>query len=99
MTTGDGSELDRAPRRRADVITIELDGEAVLYDPVDGSMHKLNAVGAVLWRFLDGTVTLRQLGVELAAEIPSADDRDVEFQLLGYTADLGRLGLLENSGD
>ena len=86
--------LDTTPRRRADIIAVELDGEAVLYDPVSGNLHKLNPVGSVLWRFLDGTVTLRRLASEVAEEVGLPID-DARRHLWDYVAQLEGLGLLE----
>lgn len=87
--------IDRthAPRRRADLVAVELDGETVLYDPATGGMHRLNVVATVLWRCFDGTATLAELEVDLRSVLPSTDG--VEGDLLVYARRLGGLGLLE----
>ncbi len=95
--TGGQSGAGPAPRRRGDIIAVELDGEAVLYDPRSGNLHKLNTAGSVLWRCLDGDVTVAQLAAEVAAETGQADVAAVERQLAEYVAQLAGLGLLEGS--
>lgn len=90
----EGITLDYAPKRREDLTAVELDGEAVLYDARDGGVHKLDPVATVLWNSFDGSLTLRELVLDLDAVF----DRDAETlarDLLGYTRQLGAVGLLE----
>ena len=82
-----------APRRRDDLTSVELDGETVLFRAADGTMHKLDAVGTLLWKAFDGKVSL----TELAEEIGSVLEEDVDTitdDLLDYTRRLSALGLL-----
>jgi hypothetical protein len=42
--------------RRPDVEWLELDGEAVLYDPTAHALHRLNTGATAVWAASDGTV-------------------------------------------
>jgi hypothetical protein len=48
-------------QRNASVLWRELDGEAVLLDPVAGCSYNLNSVGTLIWKLLDGTHTLTEI--------------------------------------
>lgn len=45
------------PARRADVEWVELDGDAVLYDPAAHVLHRLNPEAAAVWAACDGRTT------------------------------------------
>ncbi len=49
------------PRARRDVDLHDLDGEAILFDPVGGAVHRLNATARRLWNLCDGTRTVDDL--------------------------------------
>ncbi len=49
------------PPRRHDVIEEPLDGEAVLFDPVNGSTHRLNQTALEVWRCSDGRTTVEEI--------------------------------------
>jgi hypothetical protein len=82
------------PVPRNTVAAVELDGEALLYDRTTGSLHVLDRLATIVWRCFDGTVTLRQLAVELAEEF-RADETLVEEDLVALAVRLGKGGLLE----
>ncbi|MBN1344897.1 MAG: PqqD family protein [Phycisphaerae bacterium] len=63
------------PRRRHDLIVEELDGQAILSDPVDGSTHRLNATALEVWRWCDGCRTTLQIADRLTARY------EVEFEV------------------
>lgn len=86
-------DLDHAPRRRLDVTSVEIDEDLMLYEPDSGDLHKLNAMAALLWERMDGSLTLR----EFVAALDEAVDEDVERvqrDVLAYTRELARAGLL-----
>jgi hypothetical protein len=66
VTGAAGSHGAGVPVRRDDVEWVELDGEAVLYDPVARTLHRLNAAAARVWEACDGT--LSQDGITRAIE-------------------------------
>lgn len=84
---------DFAPRRRPDVASVEMDGEAVLYAGSAG-MHKLDRVATVLWNCFDGSVTVRELVADLDDVYPDADRSRIEADVLACVRQLGRQGLL-----
>ena len=43
------------PRRREDLVFEELDGEAVLYDPQWGGVHRFDALTLFVWNICDGS--------------------------------------------
>ena len=53
-------------RRRADVGSVELDGETVLW--VDAVLHRLDATATAVWRRLDGAASLDEVAQELARD-------------------------------
>ena len=57
MTSPDRSPVEDTPTRRADVEWVELDGEAVVYDPRAHAMHRLNLSAAAVWAACDGTAS------------------------------------------
>lgn len=86
--------LDLLPRPRADVASVEVDGQAVVYTP-RGGMHRLDAVATVLWRCLDGATSLRDLADDLADVFSDEDPARLRGDLLAYARDLGQAGLLD----
>lgn len=61
MSNGGRSADADTPARRSDVEWVELDGEAVLYDPRSQTLHQLNAGAAAVWAALDGSTTTSQI--------------------------------------
>jgi hypothetical protein len=55
MTSPDSSRFAAFPARRPGVEWVELDGEAVLYDPTTQVLHRLNRGAAAVWAACDGT--------------------------------------------
>lgn len=49
------------PLRRAGLSTVELDGEAVIFDEARQVVHALNPTGTLVWQVADGTATLDEL--------------------------------------
>ena len=56
------------PRRRADLVWQELDGEAVLYDPDNGFTHRMNATAVRVWEACDGKSTSLQVAGALVSQ-------------------------------
>lgn len=85
---------DDVLRRRGDVAVVDLDGQAVLYDPDAAAAHHLDAIGALVWDLLDGAAPLSGQAAALADAF-GADPAVVESDIVRLTRDLGALGLLE----
>jgi hypothetical protein len=93
MTTSDPSPRTRVPARRADVEWVELDGEAVLYDPKAQVLHRLNTGAAAVWAACDGKVSVEQ--ITRAIERNYSGPRDAITRDVAAALDeLRRLGLL-----
>ncbi len=85
--------LDSRPTRRPDITCVRVEGEAVLFDPLDSMLFRLDPIGSCLWDLLDGSADLAQLVTEVT-EIFGADTDDVERDLMTFLEDLGGRGLL-----
>ena len=57
------------PRARRDLDLHDLDGEAVVFDPVAGAVHRLNATARRLWALCDGTRTVENLVDDCAGRL------------------------------
>lgn len=59
------------PRQRPDVETHLLpDGTCLLFDPVGNEGYVLNAAGALVWDYCDGTLAGAEIAQELVALLP-----------------------------
>ena len=78
---------------RADLAVVELDGDLVVYDPVEPACHVLSGGAVVVWAELDdeGTEGL----VERICRRVGADVNQLSDEIWGVVADFSRLGLLE----
>lgn len=54
------------PRIRGDLTLVELDQEAVVYDPISGLVHYLNPMASLVLQLCDGTATVKETTAELA---------------------------------
>jgi len=55
----------RHPRRRSDVRVHELDGEALIFDPVSADTHRLNETALFIWRQCDGRHDVEHIALRL----------------------------------
>ena len=94
LIAADGLDAGFVPHQHSAVASIELDGEAVLYDDITGALHVLNPSASVLWACFDGTGTIGELADDLA-EAYSVDREQVLADALETARQLGRAGLLE----
>lgn len=100
MTAGGDRSDQRAidpetiARARADVASVELDGEVVLYDDRSRRLHRLNPTAAALWRCLDGSVPLRQIAADIA-DVYKVGESVVLPQVITIAHSFARQGLLE----
>ena len=80
----------------APVEEAELDGEIVIYNPVDHRIHHLDARAAMVWQLLDGEATLGQLAADIA-EVFSTPVETVTADLVALAEELHGEGLLVDS--
>lgn len=85
----------------ADLLIRESDGEKLLYDPVSGRAHWLNATATVIWELIDGVASRADLAASVAdlfavepGEARAGVDVVVgELELQGLLGDAGEVGL------
>jgi hypothetical protein len=96
MTSADLSREADRPARRSDVEWIELDGEAVLYDPSEHTLHGLNEGAAAVWAACDGNASCDEItrAIEDAYSGPS---RTIARDVPAVIARFRRLSLLRPS--
>jgi len=64
--------LDQFPLKKADFQLEEIDGELLLYSPKSTRSVYLNASASLIWRFCDGTQTVREIIQMLLQAFPEA---------------------------
>jgi PqqD family protein of HPr-rel-A system len=89
----DAAAPERRPRVAPDVWAVELDGELVVYNPVDGAVHEMNRLGSLVWPFLDGAATVAELTDDLA-DVFDVGPEQVRAELAGFLDRLDLTGLL-----
>jgi len=80
MAASDSQAVQRRqphPRRRFDVTVHELDDEALVYDPMTGSTHRLNATALFIWYACDGSQDTRAVARRLAEAYEVSEDAAV----------------------
>jgi PqqD family protein of HPr-rel-A system len=83
------------PLRREDLVFEEVDGEAVLYDPRCGAVHRFDALSLLVWKACDGSHSVADITHEVIAayEVEANEAFDDIEQLI---AELCTRGLLAN---
>jgi len=81
-------------RRRPHVLSRQLDGEAVLLDPVLGEYFSVNPVGAAVWSALADPISLGALHA-LVLEQFAATPEVVREDLDRFVHELEQRGLIE----
>ena len=80
-------------RAREDLTVVEIDGESVVYDEATGNLHHLNPTATVVFSLCDGTVSARELAVEIAEAFDQPTD-EVERQVRRLLRELRAQGLV-----
>jgi len=88
-----GPDFVAHPRR--EVVTVEIDGDAVVYDELQETAHLLNPTGAIVWKLLDGETRLDEISADLA-EVFGAGVDEVLADVVMLVQELGQRGLLEH---
>ena len=76
------------PSVRDGLTTVELDGEAVVYDEANGELHHLNPAATVVLSLCDGTRTVE----EIASAVSEAFDLSPDHVLPDVRAAVERFG-------
>jgi len=88
-----GPDFVAQPRR--EVVTVEIDGDAVIYDELLETTHLLNTSAAIVWALLDGETRLDELSADLA-EAFGIGVGEVLADVVRIVRELGQRGLLED---
>ncbi len=62
------SFLDNYPNKSTQTASRVVDGEAVIVQPMEGSINTLNEVGTRVWELTDGSRTVREIAAEIQNE-------------------------------
>ena len=91
-----GLENNDVPVRRTEVEWVELDGEAVLYDPEEQILHRLNEGAAAVWMACDGTSAVEQIVAFVQGSYPD-HAREIERDVRLAIEEFAVLGLLRRA--
>ncbi|HEY0836221.1 MAG TPA: PqqD family protein [Azospirillum sp.] len=98
MTMPDAPSIDRSARvhRVANVLSAEVDGEAVLMSIEKGFYFGLDDIGSDVWRRLEEPVGVAALAAALAEDY-DGDPAVIEHDVLALLSDMAANGLVELS--
>lgn len=85
------------PAVKPTVLSVELDGERVLYDTATGRLHQLDAVGSIVWSCFDGASDLDDLSTDLS-EAFGVDRARVRSDVEALVRQLAAEGLVDTGG-
>ena len=85
------------PRRRANVLENELDGEGILFNPEGGATHRLNETALAVWHLCDGQTHTRQMAERLS-DVFDVDAQTALEHVEQLVVVLAELGLLNMEG-
>jgi len=86
---------DFVAHRRLKVVTVEIDGEAIIYDELRELAHLLSPTATIVWESLDGQSRLREVAVGLA-EAFDVSAEQVLGDVLKLVREFAHRDLLEN---
>jgi len=90
---GPRETLPHLPKVRDDIAVVEIDGEAVIYDPRQSLLHHLNVTAAIIFQLCDGTGTTWELAEDIA-EVSGAPLDQVEREVGDVVARFEEMGIL-----
>jgi hypothetical protein len=85
-----------APRRRGDVLEIDLGDGLIIYDRDANLVHHLNPSAALVWRMCEGTSSVGEL-VQVIVEVLGSSPHEVNAQVTDLLQELDELGLTEDA--
>ena len=77
------------------MVTVEIDGEAIIYDELQEMAHLLSPTAAIVWGLLDGQSRLEDVAVDLA-EAFDVTAEQVLGDVVKLVQEFAQLDLLEN---
>ena len=88
--------VDYIPRKRADVLELDMGDGVVLYDPSSRLVHHLNPSASLLWHLAEGDASVGQLARETSEEL-NLDSIVMHDQFTELVAEMDALGLLDDA--
>ena len=85
------------PRKRDDVLELDMVDGAILYDNESMLVHHLNPSAALIWHLCDGIGSVDELARDIAVEY-KLDPKSITDQVSTVIAELDALGLVEDQG-
>ena len=85
--------LGSIPQQAPNVVSRQIEDEAVLVHPVQGKVRVLNAVGARVWELADGQHTVAEIAQMITAEY-EVDLPRAEADVLTFCVGLAQAGVL-----
>lgn len=84
------------PKLRDGVTLVEVDQEAIVYDPLSGYAHYLNPMASIVLQLCDGTSTIKETTDELA-EAQDVDPDSLEKPIRELVKNFRAVGIVEPS--
>jgi hypothetical protein len=86
--------LDEKPKKREDLAIHELGDEAMLYDAKNEKIHVLNNTAYLIWKFCDGTHTIKAIVKEINVKFPVIEGDEVSKDIRMAIDDFEKNNLL-----
>ena len=86
-----------APKRATKVSYEVVDDQVIIVDPRGAELVTLNAVGTVVWEYLDGARDVRSIALEIdrSGRFEGVSIADLEQDISVFVEELSRSGLVE----
>lgn len=81
------------PRRRTDVVELDMGDGFILYTADASLVHHLNPSAAIVWQLCDGRSSVSELARDIAAEY-GLDEEEIRRQVASLVAEFEALDLL-----
>jgi len=72
------------------------DGEMVVFDPIQGKVHVLNAVASKIWALLDTEKVMTDIVEELSGRYPEIPTEKIRQDVDAFVRELTQKGLLKS---
>ena len=86
------------PRKRGDVLALDMGDGVILYNHDSSLVHHLNQSASIVWHLCDGDADGSQLATEIAEEY-GLDRAEVAAHIENVIQELDALGLIEDASD
>jgi PqqD family protein of HPr-rel-A system len=96
--TFSAAELGRyVPRKRSDLLELDMGDGIILYDDASHLVHHLNPSASIIWQLFDGEVDASTLATETSEEL-GVDLDQARADIAALITELEALGLVEDAG-